>query len=184
MNDSERILANGQLGNHPDLSLFLENTDSRDTVIIHQAGLIDTYNADFFRREVVRVVESGYRNIILNSSATTFMSSTGVGVYTALLKTIREHEGSLAIYGMPSNILDIFEILGFSKFFCICETREEALEHAARYSKIEQIPSVFPFVFTCPECSRRLRAVKPGRFRCSACRKVLVVQLEGKVLVS
>ena len=167
-----------ELEEHPALRLTLEQTDYDDTAILHQAGLIDTYNSDFFRNQAVKVVKAGYKNIIIDSSATTFMSSTGIGAYTALLKTIRDHDGTLTIYGMPTKIYEVFQLLGFSSFFRFCATKEDAL---AMQDVNTDLPAVFPIKITCPVCSHRLKATKTGRFRCPFCRIILAVDESGDV---
>ena len=108
------------LDKNPDLKLSLEDAGSEGAIIIRLAGLIDTYNADFFRNQAIRVVEAGYRNIIIDATATTFMSSTGIGAFTALLKTIRQKQGSMIIFGMPARIFEVFQLLGFTTFFQFC----------------------------------------------------------------
>ncbi len=168
------------LDEHPDLRLTLEEAGSEGAVIIRLAGLIDTYNSDFFRNQAMKVVDAGYRHIIVDATATTFMSSTGIGAFTALLKQIRQKDGSMTIFGMPSKIFEVFQLLGFSSFFQFAGTREEAISMLG----VDSRPATaFPVQFSCPVCNRRLRAVKPGRFRCSSCRVILAVNREGEVLL-
>ncbi|MCK5250258.1 MAG: STAS domain-containing protein [Spirochaetaceae bacterium] len=165
------------LDKNPDLKLSLEDAGSEGAIIIRLAGLIDTYNADFFRNQAIRVVEAGYRNIIIDATATTFMSSTGIGAFTALLKTIRQKQGSMIIFGMPARIFEVFQLLGFTTFFQFCATRDEALGML----NVDSSPvEVFPVLIVCPVCNRRLKAVKAGRFRCSSCRVILMVDKEGE----
>ena len=160
------------------LKLSLEETGIEDAVIISISGLIDTYNSDFFRTQATKVVEAGYRHIIINASAATFMSSTGIGAFTALLKTIREKQGSMIIYAMPPRIYEVFQLLGFTSFFQFCDTREEALERL-NFQPAEE--KTFPVLFSCPVCHRRLKASRSGRFRCSSCRVILAVSPGGEV---
>jgi len=161
------------------LKLTLEETGIDGAVIIGISGLIDTYNSDFFRTQASKVVDAGYRHIIINATAATFLSSTGIGAFTALLRDVREKQGSMSIYGMPARIYDVFKLLGFTSFFQFCSTREAALELLDATPKSIE---VFPVVFSCPACNRRLRVSKPGRYRCSSCRKILVINPEGKQL--
>lgn len=178
MTEDQSTLINVTLDEHPDLRLSLEEARPEGAIIIRLAGLIDTYNSDFFRNQASKVVESGYRHIIIDASATTFMSSTGIGAFTALLRQIRQKQGSMTIFGMPAKIFEVFQLLGFSSFFQFCSTREEALK------MIDVDPaqrSVFPIQISCPVCNRKLRAVKSGRFRCSSCRVILAVNKEGDV---
>jgi anti-sigma B factor antagonist len=167
------------LDEHPDLRLTLEKAGSKGTVIIGLAGMIDTYNADFFRNQAMKVVDAGYRHIIFDTTATTFMSTTGIGAFTALLKKIRQKEGSMIIFGMPSKIFEVFQLFGFSSFFQFAGTREEAISMVGVDSKPV---TAFPSQFSCPVCKRILKVVKPGRFRCSSCRVILVINRKGEVL--
>ena len=41
--------------------------------------------------------------------------------------------------------------------------------------------SVFPVIFSCPVCSKRLKATHAGRFRCSECKSILAVDSQGQV---
>ncbi len=175
---TKQTAANIRLEEHQDLRLTLEDAGPEGTVIIHQAGLIDTYNTDYFTRQVNRVVDAGYTNIIIDCSATTFMSSCGIGAYTALLKTVRQNKGSLALYGMPRKIYEVFQLLGFTSFFSFRSTREEALSLLGTDPVTRKS---FPVTFTCPLCSKKLRAVRSGRFRCSVCRTILAVDKAGDV---
>lgn len=178
MTKERNSLINVILDENPDLRLSLEDAGHEGAVIIRMAGLIDTYNSDFFRNQASKVIESGYRNIIFDASATTFMSSTGIGAFTALLKQTRQKQGSMTIFGMPSKIYEVFQLLGFTSFFQFCNTREEAIGML----NVEQPRrSAFPIHISCPVCNRKLKAVKSGRFRCSSCRVILSVNKEAEV---
>lgn len=178
MTEDRNSLVNVTMDEHPDLRLSLEDIGSEGAVIIRLAGLIDTYNSDFFRNQASKVIESGYRNIIFDATATTFMSSTGIGAFTALLKQIRQKQGSMTIFGMPAKIYEVFQLLGFSSFFQFCNTREEAI---SMLNVDPRQKSAFPVQISCPVCNRKLKAVKSGRFRCSSCRVILSVNKEGEV---
>ncbi|MBE6350425.1 MAG: anti-sigma F factor antagonist, partial [Spirochaetaceae bacterium] len=43
--------------------------------------------------------------------------------------------------------------------------------------------SVFPKIFACPVCSKKLKAVKSGRFRCSECKTILAIDEQGQVFL-
>lgn len=178
MTEDRSSLFNVTMDENPDLRLSLEDVGTEGAVIIRIAGLIDTYNSEFFRLQAVKVIESGYRDIIFDASATTFMSSTGIGAFTALLNQIRQKKGSMTIFGLPANIYEVFQLLGFTTFFQFCDTREEAI---SMLSVEPMQKSAFPARISCPVCNRKLKAVKSGRFRCSSCRVILVVNKVGEV---
>jgi len=169
------------LDEQENLKLSCEKTELKDSALIRISGFIDTFNSDFFRVQVSRVIDAGFRNIIIDATATTFMSSTGIGAFTALLKKIREAGGSLIIFGMPPKIYEVFQLLGFTNFFQFCDTLDEAVRTLKGHSLPAESIKIFPAIFTCPVCHRRLKASRPGRFRCSSCRVILAVGTEGKV---
>jgi tRNA(Ile2) C34 agmatinyltransferase TiaS len=41
--------------------------------------------------------------------------------------------------------------------------------------------SVFPLIFQCPHCGKKLKTAKPGKFRCSGCKGIIAVDDIGKV---
>ena len=169
------------LEENENLKLTLEFPEIEGAVIIAIAGFIDTFNSDFFRTQVTRIIESGYRHIIIDATATTFMSSTGIGAFTALLKYIRRNQGSLLIFGMPSKIYDVFRLLGFISFFDFCDTRKAALDKLKNSQSVSSKSEVFPFHFSCPACRRKLKASRKGKFRCPSCRIILSVDALGSV---
>ena len=71
------------------LKINLEKIEGIDNgLIIYLNGYIDTYNSSFFQKRISKVVESGYVNLIFNCSALNYVSSTGIGSFTAFLKLI------------------------------------------------------------------------------------------------
>ena len=42
---------------------------------------------------------------------------------------------------------------------------------------------VFPKIFKCPICGKKLKATKPGRFRCSECKTILAIDNSGQVFL-
>jgi anti-anti-sigma factor len=170
-----------KLDHNADLKLTLEETGIRGSVVIRLSGLIDNFNSEFLRHQAGRVIDAGYQNIIIDASGTLYMSSTGIGAFTYLLKQVRQKKGSMIIFGMPAKIFDVFKLLGFSSFFQFCSTREEALSLLG-VNKL--MAPAFPVTVICPACTRRLKAVRAGRFRCSSCRVILGVNQTGEVTLA
>jgi anti-anti-sigma factor len=179
--ENTKPFAGLKLDHNPDLKLTLEETGINGAVIIRLGGLIDNFNSEFLRLQASRVIDAGYQNIIIDASGTLYMSSTGIGAFTYLLKQVRQKRGSMIIFGMPAKIFDVFKLLGFSTFFQFCSSREEAISLLG-VNKL--MTPVFPIIITCPACGRRLKAVQAGRFRCSSCRVVIRVISTGDVTLA
>ena len=82
---------------------------------------------------------------------------------------------------MPEKVLEVFQLLGFSQLFQFQDSIENAIGFF--HQEVETEVSVFPMIFSCPVCSKRLKTTSPGRFRCSECKSILAVDEQGKVLV-
>lgn len=150
-------------------------------LVIYLNGYIDTYNSSFFQKKIVSVVESGYSNLIFNCAALNYVSSTGIGSFTAFLKMVKPKGGDIVLLDIQPKVYEVFQLLGFSQFFNIKETLNDAVNYFKQAEPVEQ--SFFPKVFSCPVCSKRLKATRSGRFRCSECKSILAIDTMGQVFL-
>jgi anti-anti-sigma factor len=157
------------------LRIRLQNMpDVENGLILVLSGYIDTYNSNFFQRQVQKVIDEGFIRLIFNCNGLNYVSSTGIGSFTAFLKTVKPKGGDLVLLDIQPKVYEVFQLLGFSQFFNIKDTLESSISFFLGDSK-EQEPEIFPKVFSCPLCSKNLKAVKSGRFRCSECKTILAI---------
>ena len=97
------------------------------------------------------------------------------------MKLVKAQAGDIVLFGLNHKVEEIMTLLGFTQIFKIVNTEDEAV----LYFKQEEAPaeSVFPKVFACPVCSKRLKAGNAGRFRCSECKAILAVDVQGNILL-
>jgi anti-sigma B factor antagonist len=149
-------------------------------IILNLKGFLDTYNSADFQREVNKLIESGYNKILFNCNELNYVSSTGIGAFTSFLKTLKQKEGNLVLSFLQPKVFEVFQLLGFSKFFNITNNIEEAKSVFSGKKPAESTTN-FPKVFKCPICKKSLKAAKSGRFRCSECKTILNVDEDGHV---
>ena len=136
------------------LKITLQKVDQvRNGIILYLNGYIDTYNSSFFQKRVAKVVDAGYKNLIFNCAALNYVSSTGIGSFTAFLKMVKPSGGDIVLLEIQSKVYEVFQLLGFSQFFNIKGSAEE------------------------------LKAPRSGRFRCSECKTILAVDANGQVFL-
>ena len=143
-------------------------------------GYIDTYNSNYFQKRVQKAIEMGFIRLIFSCGGLNYVSSTGIGSFTAFLKTVKPRGGDLVMNEIQPKVLEVFQLLGFSQFFTIKDSLDDSIGFF-QDSTAEQAGDLFPKIFLCPICSKKLKAVKPGRFRCSECKTILAVGNDGKV---
>lgn len=151
-------------------------------LVLYLSGYIDTYNSNFFQKRINRAVEAGFTKLIFNCGGLTYVSSTGIGSFTAFLKAVKPKGGDIVLLEIQPRVYEVFQLLGFSQFFTIRDTLEDAVQHF-RKSSASPTANVFPKTFKCPVCSTRLRASRSGRFRCSKCRTILAIDASGQVFL-
>ncbi|NBB89694.1 MAG: anti-sigma factor antagonist [Spirochaetes bacterium] len=165
------------------LKIKLQKIDSVEgCVVLYLTGYIDTYNSNFFQKRVNRAVEAGYSKLIFHCSGLNYVSSTGIGSFTAFLKAVKPRGGDLVLLEIQPKVYEVFQLLGFSQFFNIKDNLDEAVEFFKK-GGVATESEVFPKIFKCPICSKRLKATKAGRFRCSECKTILAIDNSGQVFL-
>jgi len=165
------------------LKIRLEKIEDIDgCIVLFLNGYIDTYNSSFFQKRVSKVVENGFTRLVFNCGALNYVSSTGIGSFTAFLKTVKPKGGDVVLLEIQPKVYEVFQLLGFSQFFNIKDTLADALDFF-RTSGVEIKSEVFPKIFACPICSKKLKATKAGRFRCSECKTILAIDNNGQVFL-
>jgi len=165
------------------LKIRLEKVEEIDgCIVLFLNGYIDTYNSSFFQKRVSKVVEAGFNRLIFNCGALNYVSSTGIGSFTAFLKTVKPKGGDVVLLEIQPKVYEVFQLLGFSQFFNIKDSLADSIDFF-KTSGVEIKSEVFPKIFACPICSKKLKATKAGRFRCSECKTILAIDNNGQVFL-
>ena len=111
------------------------------------------------------------------------LSGTAIGAFATLQRELRQRGGDLVLLNLQEPEHEQLRLLGFADLFTVAAGLEEAVSGLS--SPGENSPAVlFPHVLECPACTARLRAVKPGRFRCSSCQAVLAINHGAQVFAA
>jgi anti-anti-sigma factor len=165
------------------LKIKIENIEEAPRcLMLTLTGYIDTYNSNFFQKRVQKAIESGFVRLIFQCVGLNYVSSTGIGSFTTFLKAVKPQGGDLVLLEIQPKVYEVFQLLGFSQFFNIKETLDESISYF-NTDKTQDKPTIFPKVVSCPICYKKLKAVKPGRFRCSECKSILAIDESGQVLL-
>ncbi|MDR1748158.1 MAG: anti-sigma factor antagonist [Spirochaetaceae bacterium] len=157
------------------------NIEISNSLVLYLNGYIDTYNSPFFQERVSFVIQNGYINLIFECSGLHYISSTGIGSFTAFLKQIKLQGGDMVLVNIQAKVYEVFQLLGFSQFFSIKDTMEDAVLYFREEHTTQN--DLFPRIFACPVCSKKLKASKPGRFRCSECKTILIIDDTGQIFL-
>ena len=110
------------------LQLTLEGIDGFESAcVVHLDGFIDTYNSSFFQTKVTKVIAFNYKALIFDCPNLSYVSSTGIGAFINLWKAIRLQGGNFVFLNVQSKVMEVFQLLGFSKSFTFANTMDEAV---------------------------------------------------------
>lgn len=183
MANNDDIVPGFDLEKDDSLKIKLQKIDDvKGCLVLYLTGYIDTYNSNLFQKRLNKAIESGFTKLIFHCASLNYVSSTGIGSFTHFLKSVKPKGGDLVLLEIQPKVYEVFQLLGFSQFFNIKETLEESIEFFSAKKEVSS-GNIFPKIFRCPICSKKLKATKTGRFRCSECKTILAIDNTGQVFL-
>ena len=80
----------------------------------------------FSRNALESAIDAGFIRLIFNCGGLNYVSSTGIGSFTAFLKAVKPRGGDIVLLEIQPKVYEVFQLLGFSQFFNIKDNLEEA----------------------------------------------------------
>ena len=165
-----------------------ESNDIPQLTVATVMGHVDSYNSKYFQDTIINHIQSGSKNIIMDCSGLNYLSSAGIGSFVAIAEEMKD-SGMLIMYRIQPKVYEVFSLLGFINFFNICSSYEDAIEKSKELLNKSTAPEldnleekiIFPFVFQCNVCSKKLRTSRPGQFACPQCQSVIAIDKNGKI---
>ncbi len=102
-------------------------TKTGDYLVIGLIGQLKSTQHNELHNLLLGVLDRGEKNIVLNCSELTYITSSGLRIFLLSLKKILAMNGRLRIAGLRNNIREIMVIAGFTSIFNIYTTLDEAL---------------------------------------------------------
>jgi len=95
--------------------------------IFELSGRLDAVGTNAAIAQVRAAVASGPRNILLDMSGVTFMSSSGLRALLLVRKELIAQGGELRLCELQPQVYEVFAITGFTQVFAIHRTRDDAI---------------------------------------------------------
>jgi len=165
------------------ISIEKEILQDRNIAVIRLQGVVDASNSQYLQQSLINTIdESDTRYLIFELSKLERIASSGIGGLMAVARKIEEKQGEIVLTGLHAAILTIFNLLGFTTFYKTATDVDHArslLQPAGEVSPKDVEPGKFPLVVACPQCSRKLRVPRPGKFKCGVCGFIIGVDASG-----
>jgi len=100
------------------------------TVVVPTMRRLDASVAPGFKQQVVQVIETGERRMVLDLGAVEFVDSSGLGAMVSILKALGS-QGAVSVCNVRGAVLSLFKLTRMDKVFTISESREDAVARLA-----------------------------------------------------
>jgi anti-anti-sigma factor len=103
--------------------------EKNECLYVSLDGKLDTLTSPELQPKLVSEIDRGFHKIILDFTKVDYISSAGLRVLLIAQKKVTPHGGSVVLLGINETLIELFEVSGFSHFFCFTETLDESLKY-------------------------------------------------------
>ncbi|ADI28321.1 MULTISPECIES: STAS domain-containing protein [Geobacillus] len=88
-----------------------------DRHVVYIKGELDLATAEQFQRAVEPLAHDASKPLVIRLEELSYIDSTGIGMFVALLKTRKKQEAPFMIENVPPKVKRLFDLTGVSYFF-------------------------------------------------------------------
>lgn len=96
-------------------------------LIIDIIGEIDIYNSSNIKELIMKKIENGEINIIINLNRVNYIDSSGIGTFISCNSLLSKYKGKLVIENINESIKKIFRLTQLDTILNIKNSEEEAI---------------------------------------------------------
>jgi len=101
-----------------------------DVLVVRPEGRVDTNTSEELGSLLSSRLDGDLRKLVVDMSATDYISSAGLRVLLVALKKLRGNGGQLVLAGLNTSVRQIFDLAGFSSMFAIEPDVDRAVARA------------------------------------------------------
>ena len=111
-----------------DIKLANQYEMHAEVLVAHLVGALNSTNSAQVEAELLRRLDQGTNQLLIDLSALDYISSAGLRVVLVAAKRLKRSAGMLVLCGVQNQIRETFEISGFLNILTVADTRAQALE--------------------------------------------------------
>jgi|CXWL01.1.fsa_nt_gi anti-anti-sigma factor len=121
------------------MPLEIQQTPVDGAHILALGGQLDSRTAPELERELLDCLAKDRKLILLDLAKLEFVSSAGLRVMVMVGKRLSAAGGALALCALNPSVQQVFDVAGFTRLFAIQPSREAALGHLVKSSKLTRV---------------------------------------------
>lgn len=99
--------------------LSIKEQEHETHILIDIEGEVDIFTCQQLKDTLYQVVEKYGKDLVMDCSGLNYIDSTGLGVFVAVLKKVRQIERDITIINIKDSILKLFLITNLDSLFNI-----------------------------------------------------------------
>lgn len=107
--------------------LQIEAEEIEGKVILRLAGRLDAASFSVLEKRLNSLIGQGHKKVLMDFSELTYLSSAGMRLLLSFTKKLKAEGGSLVIFQVVKEIMEIIQMAGFERILQICKTEKAAL---------------------------------------------------------
>jgi len=108
--------------------ILVKKKKVEDKLVVYLEGRLDVTVATEIEEDLTKVIDDdGEIHLILNLENVEYMSSSGFRACIAILRKLKQREGSLKLCAIRPSVKRIFDVIELTSLFDIYETEQDAL---------------------------------------------------------
>lgn len=98
-----------------------------EAFILHLEGRLDAVSSPILEEAIIEVVEKNPKAVLLDFLKVDYISSAGLRVLLSNSKKLKSLHGSLVVYAMSDDVMEIVKMAGFEKVLTLANNENDAL---------------------------------------------------------
>jgi anti-anti-sigma factor len=105
----------------------LRQEDAGAVSVVAVAGRIDSNTSAELARVLTDAIAAGRSRLVLDLTATQFLSSAGLRIILMTAKRIEKASGQFVLHGLNDRVRDVLDVSGFLSELKVCGDRRQAV---------------------------------------------------------
>lgn len=109
-------------------TLSLSAQSKGKVVVLKLTGSLDATTSQKLDDAVTKLISDGHEKVVIDLSSLKFIASAGLGLLSSCRKRLKAAGGDLKLAAPTAEVLDVFELLSFTKVFSISGNVDQAVQ--------------------------------------------------------
>jgi anti-anti-sigma factor len=110
-------------------SLHIDLEEIEHKIVLRLDGRLDAATVPILERKINTLIEEKHYKIYLDFLRVDYLSSAGLRLLLSFSKKLKAKKGSLVLFAIGEEVMEIIKLAGFEKILLIFETEQDAFQH-------------------------------------------------------